>query len=65
MSKVFNCAGYWFDEPDRIYDVLISTGEWDGDENDNDIFYYTDGEPLSVGAVISDGFVLTEINEEV
>ena len=62
-----DCEGYWKDEPERIlYPIRIALSEWDGveDDEDQDIFYYMDGEPLSVGMVISDGFVITEIYEE-
>jgi hypothetical protein len=59
--SILNCVGYWAEEPERTYGVRISTGEWDGDENDHDIFFYMDGEPLAVGMTISDDFVITEI----
>jgi hypothetical protein len=53
--------GYWQEDPTVPYDVLISTDEWDGNEDDNHIFYYTDGESLKVGDIIDDGFVITSI----
>jgi hypothetical protein len=58
-----NCAGYWQDEPKHTYNVRIALGTWDGieDAEDEAIFYYMDGNPLAIGAVISDGFVITEI----
>jgi hypothetical protein len=60
------CEGYWEEDPENIFSVQIALGEWDEveDEDDREIFYYMDGEPLSVGKVISDGFVITEIDEE-
>jgi hypothetical protein len=59
--SIFNCIGYWAEQPDVTYSIQVSANEWDGDENDDDIFYYMDGEPLAVGMVISDGFVISEI----
>ena len=64
--KTFECRGYWLDTKD-VVTVLISTDEWDGveDEEDRNIFYYTDGEPLTVGMVVSDDFVICEIQENI
>ena len=61
------CSGYWDDEPDRIlHGVTIALEEWDGVEDleDEGIFFYMDGEPLKIGSVVADGFVITEIDEE-
>jgi hypothetical protein len=60
-----DCAGYWEDEPDNIYTVNIALGDWDGieDSEDQGIFFYMDGEPLKIGAIVADGFVITEIEE--
>lgn len=59
------CEGYWQDDPQHLFDVFISLDSWDGvdDEDDQAIFYYMDGEPLTVGTVISDGFVITQVGE--
>jgi hypothetical protein len=59
------CEGYWEDEPDNIYSVNIALGDWDGKEDyaDEQIFFYMDGQPLVVGAIVADGFVITEIEE--
>jgi len=65
--QTVDCAGYWEDEPERIlYPVRIALGEWDGVEDleDEDIFFYMDGEPLKVGAIVADSFVITEMEEE-
>lgn len=65
--QTVDCAGYWEDEPERIlYPIRIALGEWDGVEDleDEEIFFYMDGEPLKVGAVVADGFIITEIEEE-
>ena len=62
------CDGYWDDEPDRIlHGVRIALGEWDEVEDleDEGIFFYMDGEPLKVGTVVSEGFYITRIEEEV
>jgi hypothetical protein len=66
--QTVDCAGYWEDEPERIlYPVRIALGEWDGVEDleDEEIFFYMDGEPLNVGAIVADSFVITEMEEEV
>lgn len=67
--QIKQCKGYWSDDPKNIYSVLIALGEWDGlgDLDDQEIFYYMDGEPLSVGSVLcaDEGFVITEIEENV
>lgn len=60
--STYNCTGYWIEEPSRLYDVTISTATWNG-EDDDQTFYYTDGEPLAVGMEICDGFVLTHIDQ--
>lgn len=50
----------------HFYDVKIALGSWDGEEDaeDEGIFYYMDGEPLEVGLIISDDFVITHIDED-
>jgi hypothetical protein len=67
--KTVQIAGHWEDEePEEIYHVTVALGYWDGveDAEDEGIFFYLDGEPLEVGAVVGDGFVVTEIeNNEV
>jgi hypothetical protein len=56
-------SGYFEDEPANIYDVTIALEEWDGaeDAEDEGIFFYMDGEPLIVGAIVADSFVITEV----
>lgn len=58
-----DCEGYWEDDPESIMSVRIALGEWDGieDDEDQEMFYYMDGAPLTTGAVISDEFVITEV----
>jgi hypothetical protein len=65
-NKVVTVQGHWVDEPDVIQIRRVSLGSWDGveDEADRNIFYYTDGEPLNIGGVIADVFVVTEIEGE-
>jgi hypothetical protein len=65
MSRLITAVGYWQESPRHELEVTISTGEWDGTENDHDIFYYTDGEPIAAGDVIADEFVILEIAEEI
>jgi hypothetical protein len=59
------CEGYWEDDPKNIYSVNIASGDWDGEEDyaDEQIFFYMDGEPLVVGAIVADSFVITNIEE--
>jgi hypothetical protein len=60
-----HCEGYWEDEPNNIYPVTVALGEWDEveDYEDENIFFYMDGEPLVVGAIVADSFVITNIEE--
>jgi hypothetical protein len=60
------CSGYWDDEPDRILNgVNVALEAWDGVEDfeDESVFFYMDNQPLQVGAVIAEGFTVTEIWE--
>lgn len=60
------CSGYWEDEPTRtISGVRVALGEWDGveDAKDESVFYYMDNQPLQVGSVIAESFVVTEVEE--
>lgn len=59
------CEGYWQDDPLHVFPVSIALDEWDGQEDgiDESIFYYMDNEPLAVGTVISEGFVVTSIED--
>jgi hypothetical protein len=48
------------------YVVKIALDSWDGkdDPEDENIFFYMDGEPLKLGMIISEGFLVTHIDEE-
>lgn len=48
-----------------FYDVTIALGSWDENEDteDEQIFFYMDGQPLEVGMILGDGFVITNIEE--
>jgi hypothetical protein len=64
--KTYLADGYWEDDTNKdILSVLLSDNSWDGieDEEDRKIFYYTDGKPVKIGDVISDGFVITNIDK--
>jgi hypothetical protein len=65
--KTVDVEGYFDDAPNNIYSVVVALEEWDGveDAEDEGIFFYMDGEPLEVGAVVADNFVITEVYEEV
>jgi len=67
--QTMNCVGFWLPtDPTAktvdFLDVQIAKGDWDEieDADDERIFFYMDGQPLKVGDIISDGFVVTEIN---
>lgn len=58
------CSGYWADEPTRILSgARVALESWDEAEDhwDESIFYYMDNQPLQVGAVIAEDFIVTEI----
>lgn len=61
--ETIEVSGYWQEEPERCFDVTIALGSWDGelDAEDEEIFYYMDGEPVTTGTVIGDGFVIKEV----
>lgn len=63
MKNIHSVTGYWIDEPAHKFNVLVSLDSWDGneDEADQQIFYYTDGEPIYVGCVIAEDFVISSI----
>lgn len=65
MDNFLTCSGYWRDEPSRILGVTVSLGSWDGEEDaaDESVFFYMDGEPLQIGSVIAEDFIVTEIEE--
>jgi len=67
MAKynTFEVEGRW-EEGTDVFTVLFSDDSWDGveDAEDERIFYYTDGEPVNVGDVVADGFVITNVNKE-
>jgi len=68
---VKNCRGFWLpDNPtaskvDFLW-VDIALDSWDEVEDDEDrsIFFYMDGQPLEVGSILSDGFVIVDIEGE-
>ena len=58
------CSGYWDDEPDRVLSgVRVALESWDEMEDhwDESIFYYMDNQPLQVGSIIAEDFIVTEI----
>ena len=57
---------HWIDAPHHSFTVKVALGSWDGynDADDEQIFYYMDGEPLIVGSTIAEGFVVTNIEGE-
>ena len=48
-------TGHWRDDVTRSLNVRVALGKWDGveDHEDESIFYYMDGEPLTRGSVIN------------
>jgi hypothetical protein len=68
--KTKYCTGFWLpDDPTTrqvdFMDVKIALDSWDEEEDaeDDSIFFYMDGKPLEEGLIISDGFVITSIEE--
>ena len=68
IKEVVRVEGYWdwVDDDKRVVTALVHLGSWDGVEGDADsrIFYYMDGEPLTVGSRIAQDFVVTAIEGE-
>ena len=67
--ETMKCRGFWLPtDPTAktvgFMDVLIARGSWDevDDTDDEKIFHYMDGYDLQVGDIVSDGFVVIEIN---
>lgn len=62
-AEIKTVDGHWLDD-DTVYTVSVSTGSWNEieDEFDRKIFFYTDGEPIEIGAVIAGDFVITNIH---
>lgn len=50
----------------HFFDVEIALGSWDEEEDaeDEGIFFYMDGQPLEIGMILTDGFVVTYIDGE-
>ena len=66
-----HCRGFFMPKLDTVrvvdfYQVDIALGSWDEveDEEDRNIFFYMDGEPLEVGLILDDGFVIVDIEGE-
>jgi hypothetical protein len=68
---VWKVRGFWLPDSPLMQgsvtfkDVLVAKGDWDGeeDEDDEQIFFYMDGMELHRGDIISDGFVVIEIED--
>lgn len=45
---LFICDGRWHDNNQTFQGMVVSDGDWDGieDAKDEQIFFYTDGEPV-------------------
>ena len=65
MTQIITATGYWAEAPNHTYTVKVSLGTWNerDDLADLGIFYYTDGEPLKVGDIIAEDFIITTIGE--
>jgi len=47
MKGIAFVNGYWKDNKETFRGMKVELGSWDGNENDDDIFFYMDGyEPL-------------------
>lgn len=49
MKTYVNIDGYWTYDFDTIHQTIVCLGEWEGEDDDGEVIYYTDGEPLHVG----------------
>lgn len=68
---VKNCKGFYLPESPTasrvdFFWVDIALDSWDEveDYEDEAIFFYMDGQPLEVGSILDDGFVIVEIEGE-
>lgn len=68
--KTKNCTIFYLPHDPKakkvdFYDVTIALDSWDESEDaeDEQIFFYMDGQPLEVGMILGDGFVVTNIEE--
>lgn len=68
---VKNCKGFYMPESETAHKVDffwvdIALESWDEveDAEDESIFFYMDGQPLEVGSILSDNFVVVEIEGE-
>lgn len=52
--------GYWKDEPEYKVCVVVSLDSNNGEEDD-DVFFYMDGESLGVGDTIAGDFIVTNV----
>lgn len=45
---LFICDGRWHDNNETFQGMVVSDGDWDGieDAKDEQIFFYTDGDPV-------------------
>jgi hypothetical protein len=69
---ILECKGFMlpdnpWDKSVDFFNVKVAKESWDEIEDDEDksIFYYMDGMELTVGDIISDNFVITEIYNEI
>lgn len=53
--------GYWKDEPEYVVGVVVCLDSHDGEEDDDDVFFYMDGEPIGVGDTIAGDFIVTNV----
>ena len=68
---VKHCKGFYMPDFPTVIKVDfmwvdIALESWDEveDAEDESIFFYMDGQPLEVGAILDDGFVIVEIEGE-
>ena len=63
MNQIVEVEGYWSDQPDvGTTNVLVCIGDppHEDDQDNDDIFYYTNGKPVNVGDRLSE-FVVTHV----
>ena len=61
MCNVVYANGFWNDTKQKFSGKPVCLGSWDGNEDDDNIFFYCDGEPV-IGN--HGDFTITDIEQE-
>ena len=68
-QKIIYINGYWIPEKSKFNNYKCIIGKWNGNENDNDIFYYFENEAELKTFQVSENrtdteFVITKVVEK-